>query len=340
MPYLSRRAALGTMAAIPAAAAAVFATDDALAQGAAQDGAAQPAQQPATPQQAPGFYRMKVGDMLVTRINDGQFTRPKPTEGFVRNAKPEEVAAALKESYLPAEALTIPLTFMAVQGGGRTVVIDTGTGGGMMPTANAGASNMDAAGIDPAAVDTVVISHFHGDHIGGLTGPDGKARFTKAEILVPEAEWAFWMDEGQMSRAPEGMKGSFQLVRDRFGAYPQERIRRYAPGADVAPGIRALASPGHTPGHTVYAVTSGQQQLMVLSDTSNHPALFVRNPGWHAIFDMDPVQAEETRRRLFDRVAADRMMVAGYHFPFPGVGHIGQRGRGYEFHPAQWSSSL
>lgn len=336
MVKLSRRTALGALAAAPVAASLLppLVPAAALAQQPA------PPATPAAGQQAPGFYRTRVGDLMVTRINDGQFARPKPTEGFVRNASAEDVAAALRDAYLPAEALTIPITFMAVEGGGHTVLIDTGTGGQLMPTAAHGARNMTAAGIDRAAVTHVVVSHFHPDHIGGLTAADGKAAFPNAEILVPDAEWAFWMDDGAMSRAPEAMQGTFRLVRGRFAAYPAERIRRYAPEAEVVPGIQAIAAPGHTPGHTVYAVASGGRQLMVLSDTSNHPALFVRNPGWHVVFDMDPVLAEGNRRRLFDRVAADRAPVVAYHFPFPGVGHIRTRERGFEYEPAPWSSEL
>ncbi|HYG90559.1 MAG TPA: MBL fold metallo-hydrolase [Azospirillum sp.] len=332
MNQISRRVALGALATAPVA---VSVLSHLVPAAALAQQAAPPA--PAT-QQAPGFYRMRVGDMVVTRIHDGQFARP--LQGFIRNASPEEVTAALRDAYLPTETLTIPITFMAVQGGGRTVLLDTGTGGQVMPTATLGASNMVAAGIDPAGVTTVVISHFHPDHIGGLAGPDGKARFPNAEILVPEAEWAFWMDDAAMSRAPEAMQPTFKIARARFGAYPQERIRRYGADAEMAPGIRAIAAPGHTPGHTVYTIASGNQQLMVLSDTSNHPALFVRNPGWHAIFDMDATKAEESRRRLFDRVSADRTPIVAYHFPFPGVGHIRQRERGYEFEPAPWSPVL
>ncbi|OYD82917.1 MBL fold metallo-hydrolase [Azospirillum brasilense] len=334
MVCVSRRSALGALAASPVAAALLPHLTPTAAQ------AQQTAQPSPNVQQAPGFYRVRVGDLIVTRINDGQFARPNPTEGFVRNASPDDVAAALRDAFLPTEALTIPITFMAVQGGGRTVLIDTGTGGQLMPTAAFGARNMAAAGIDPARVTMVVISHFHPDHISGLAGADGKPLFPNAEILVPEAEWAFWMDDAAMSRAPEAMQGTFKTARARFGAYPQERIRRYDANAEVAPGIQAIAAAGHTPGHTAFAVSSGGKQLMVLSDTSNHPALFVRNPGWHAVFDMDPALAEANRRKLFDRAAADRMPVVGYHFPFPGVGHISQRDRGFEFEPAPWSAEI
>ena len=337
MAELSRRVALGTLTAVPVAAALTrLSPQPALAQQAAQQAVQQPAGEL---RQAPGFYRLRVGDLVVTRLNDGVLPRPKPTEGFVRNASPQEVEAALRDAFLPTDTLPIPITFMAVQGGGRTILLDAGTGGGIVPTADQGGRNIAAAGIEPAAVNMVVISHFHPDHIGGLVADD-RPLYPNAEILVPEAEWAFWMDDAAMSRAPEAMQGYFKLIRAIFGAYPEERIRRYAPGSDVAPGVRAMAAPGHTPGHSVFLITSGGRQLMVLSDTTNHPKLFVRNPGWHAVFDMDPTEAEATRRRLLDRVATDRVPVVGYHFPFPGIGHIQRRGQGYEFEMAQWSPAL
>jgi glyoxylase-like metal-dependent hydrolase (beta-lactamase superfamily II) len=337
MSEISRRAALGAVAAAPVAAAlAQLAPAPAAAQQAAPQQTA-PQQTAAGAQQAPSYYRMKVGDAVVTRILDGQFQRP--IEGFVRNAQTEEVAAALRDAFLPPAAIPIPITFLAFESGGRTTLLDTGTGGKAAPSAAYGMRNMTAAGIDPSRVDTVVISHFHGDHIGGLTTQDGKPVFSKAEIIVPEAEWAFWMDEGAASRAPEAMKGAFAAARSTFAAYG-DRVRRHAPDAEVVPGLRAVAAHGHTPGHTAYALGSGGEQLLVLSDTTNHPALFVRNPGWHAIFDMDAAEAEASRRRLLDRAAADRTPVVGYHFPFPGVGYIRQRERGYEFEPAQWSTEI
>jgi glyoxylase-like metal-dependent hydrolase (beta-lactamase superfamily II) len=281
--------------------------------------------------QAPGFYRFKVGAYVVTTVNDGQFARPNPAEGFVRNASPEAM--------LPTDALTIPITYTLVNTGSRLVMFDTGTGGQLAPTAASGARNLQAAGIDPAQVDLIVFSHFHGDHISGLTSREGQAIFPNAEIAVPDAEWAHWMDDGVMSRAPEGARVGFQLARAKFGPYAA-RVRRYGDGTELAPGIRAISAPGHTPGHTVFHVADGNQQLLVLCDTTNHPALFVRNPTWAAVFDMDADMAAQNRRRILDRAAADRAMVIGYHFPFPAAGRIRARGDGFDFVPAAWSSAL
>jgi glyoxylase-like metal-dependent hydrolase (beta-lactamase superfamily II) len=185
----------------------------------------------------------------------------------------------------------------------------------------------------------IAISHFHPDHINGVKTKDDELVFANAEILVSAPEWAFWMDDAKMSAAPEGLKGNFLNVRRIFGNIARD-VRRYEPGQEVAPGITSIAAYGHTPGHTAFAVASGNQSMLVLSDTTNHPWLFVKNPEWQGSFDMDGNMAVATRRKLLDRAAADRMLVQGYHFPFPASGHIGREGKAYNFVPVVWQPSL
>ncbi|PZW50380.1 glyoxylase-like metal-dependent hydrolase (beta-lactamase superfamily II) [Humitalea rosea] len=288
--------------------------------------------------QAPGFYRLKVGAKTVTVVHDGFAPRPNILTGFVRNATPEQVEASLRDSYMPLPGLDIPFTITFVQTSSGLVVFDTGTGNQLgAPTAGTIAANMRAAGLDPAAVTRVVISHFHGDHITGLTTPDNTPVFPNADLWVPEPEYAYWMDDAVMSRAAEGMRGAFQNVRRRLGPYAA-KTERYAAGAEVAPGIRAVATYGHTPGHMSFTVEDGGESLMILSDVTNHSELNLKNPGWHAIFDMDPVLAEATRRRVFDQVATDRLRCIGYHFPFPANGYVAKTEGGYRFIPATWTA--
>lgn len=324
MADFTRRALLGTAAA--AAAAPVLPVSQAKAAV------------PAAGRQVPGIYRYKIGEFELTSINDGVGNRPMK-DGFVRNAKLDDVKEALTEAYLPTDALAIPYTQLIVNTGRRVVLIDTGTGGQLAPTAGMLIENMEAAGIDPKAVDTILISHFHGDHIMGLQTKEGAPAFPNAEVQVPEKEWAFWMDEGEMSRAPEGQKEAFGRVRKMFDPIAKD-VKHYDDGQELVPGITAVAAYGHTPGHMTFRIASGSDQLLVLSDTSNHPALFVRHPGWHAVFDMDAKMAEETRRKVFDMAAADRLRIQGYHFPFPATGHIAKDGDGYDFVPVNWSPVL
>jgi glyoxylase-like metal-dependent hydrolase (beta-lactamase superfamily II) len=287
--------------------------------------------------QAPGFYRYKVGDIEVTAINDGFAQRP--LEGFVRNAELSQVQQAMQEAFLPGNALPITFNTLVLNNGGRLTLIDTGNGDMGAPTSGRWMANFRAAGFDPAQVNTVVISHFHGDHINGLRLKDGTAVFPNAEVMVPAAEWTFWMDDARMNQAPEGMKGAFQGARRVFGPIANN-VKRYEMDKEVVPGLTAVAAPGHTPGHTVYMLSSGNGKLMIMSDTTNHPALFVRNPDWAAVFDMDPDQARATRRRLLDMAASERAQVAFYHAPFPGTGHIAKDGNGFRFVPVQWSPAV
>jgi glyoxylase-like metal-dependent hydrolase (beta-lactamase superfamily II) len=324
----SRRLALGGLAAGLVA--------PALLKGAAAQTA--PAATPAAASQAPGFYRFKVGGFTVTTVHDGFFERP--LQGFVRNAPLEEVQKVLAESFLPTEAMRIPFTVTFLDTGSRLVVFDSGNGV-LPPTATQGKmiQNMAAAGIDPARIDLVVMSHFHGDHVNGLLNGAGGAAFPNAEVVVPAAEWAWWSDTGNETRSPEGQRATFANSARRFAPY-QGKIRQLAAGAEVIPGIRSVAAHGHTPGHTCYLIADGNAQAMFLADTTNRPELLARRPDFHAVFDFDAQMAEASRRRILDQAATDRIRVTGYHFPFPANGYIAKEGNGYRFVPADWSGSL
>lgn len=324
--YISRRAAIAGAGALIAAAALDW------------PGLGLPAQaQGQSPNQAPGFYRYKVGDITVTAINDGFGKRP--LEGFVRNAELADVKKAMAQAFLPQDALSITFTTLVLQHGDKLTLVDTGNGDSGAPTSGTWMANFRAAGFDPKNVSTVVFSHFHGDHINGFRLKDGTAVFPNAEVMVPAAEWAYWMDDAKMSAAPEGMKGAFAGVRRVFSPVAKD-VKQFEAGKEILPGLTAIAAPGHTPGHTVFALASGSGKMMIMSDTTNHPALFVRNPDWSAVFDMDGPQAAATRRKLLDMVSADRMQVAFYHAPFPATGFIAKDGNGFEMVPVQWSTAL
>ena len=330
MADLTRR---GVLASSPVAALGVV----------AMSGGSAGAVAPPAAQQAPGFYRYKVGEFQVTAVTDGANTF-EVTDSFVTNVAKSEVGAALKAAYLDGDKLTSPYTPIVVNTGSRLVVIDTGTGEANLAASKGAAGqflmNLKASGIDPSAVDTVVISHFHGDHVNGLLAADGKPAFPRAEIMVPRVEWAFWMDDGEMSRAPKGrMETLFKNNRCIFDALGR-KVTPYEWDRDVVPGILAVGTPGHTPGHTSYVISSGDGRVFVQSDVTNVPVLFARNPGWHAFYDQDPVMAEATRRRVYDMLAADRLTVQGFHYPFPAVAHVEKAGNGYREIPMPWSPVL
>jgi len=332
MTELNRRALLsGAVAASAATALAPLAHSPALAA------------MPLAGAQAPGWYRYKLGDYEITAVTDGRSTFKLP-DTFVVNVKKDEVNAALLAAHMEKDMMTIPYTPVVINTGAKLIVMDTGTGEANFTrskgTGGQFHANLKAAGIDRNAVDLVIISHFHGDHINGLITPDGKPSFPNAEILVPAVEMKYFMDDGEMSRqTTDRMKGVFAGARKVFDAL-HRKVTPYEAGKEVAPGITSVATHGHTPGHMSYVVASGGKTVFVQADVTNHPALFARNPGWHAFFDQDANMAEATRRKVYDMLAADKMMVQGFHYPFPSVAYVEKAGSGYREIPVAWNPTL
>ena len=291
------------------------------------------AQPPATAQ-APAYFRYRVGDMQVTAVNDGMAYRS--LDGFVPNAPPGALQQAMADNFLPADRFPITFTTLVVNTGGKLVLIDTGNGDLGAPTSGTWMTNFRAAGFDPANVDVLLFSHFHGDHINGARLKDGTARFPQAEIMVPAAEWDFWTSDDKRASAPDGIKGTFDNVRRVFGPVAAN-VTRYGWDKEVLPGITSIQAAGHTPGHTCFALVSGTGKLMVMSDTTNNTQIFARNPDWSGVFDQDADMARATRRRMLDLAATERMQVSFYHAPFPATGHIVRAGNGYDLVPLMWT---
>ena len=299
---------------------------------------------PVADKQAPSFYRYKVGDAQVTAISDGVNNFALP-DTFVLNVKKDEVNAALEKNFMPKDKMSIQFAPLVINSGGKLIVVDTGNGAAAFASSkgNVGqfAANMVAAGFDPKAVDMVVISHFHGDHVNGLLTAEGTPAFPNAEVLVPAVEWKFWMDDGEMSRAPAGrMQGLFKNNRNIFEAGLQKKVTPYEWGKEVAPGLLAVDTVGHTPGHTSYVLSSGAGKVFIQSDVTNNPNPFASHPGWHAFFDQDADMAEKTRRRVYDMVVAEKLQLQGFHYPFPGLGNIVKDGDGYRVIPAPWNPAI
>lgn len=285
---------------------------------------------PALP--SPGFRRTKVGDVEVVSLIDGIARRPLGEE-FVKNAPLAEVRALLSSQGLPTEYIDIPFTPFLVLAGNRKILMDTGLGDFGGPNAGKLAENLRAAGVQPSEIDTVLISHFHGDHINGLRNKAGELLFPKAKVMVPSPEFAFWMDDARMAAAPQGMKGAFENVRRTFNGMAADMLVRFNPGDEVAPGVQSIAAFGHTPGHTLFEVSSAGQRFVYVADLTNVPALFARNPDWAVTFDMDAEAARKVRRQMFERVTAGNALVGGFHFPFPAFGRMAASGNGYAFQP-------
>ena len=283
-----------------------------------------------TPPPAVGFYKYKVGTAEVTAIYDGIFEKPHDP-AFFKNASVDDTKAALAKGGLPTDFVSIPITVVVVKIGDKYILCDSGTGGqlaGATETAGRLSAGMTAAGIDPAKISTILISHFHPDHIFGLMEKGtNKPIYPNAEIIVNEVEYKWWTEPGRVEKLPEARKGLGTRIQAVFPTW--KNIKQVAGEVEVTPGIRFVNAPGHTPGHVAFHLSSGSDQLMISNDTAYVPALSAAHLDWRGFFDQDGDMAEVSRRKLLDRVVAEKMAICGYHFPFPGVGTFEKDGAGY-----------
>lgn len=285
--------------------------------------------------QIPTAYRHAVGEILITAANDGHRAVPLQAS-FVRNADLDAVVAALDEAGYPGGVLPITFTPIVIETAGRRILVDTGFGESAPETAGFLRDNLAAAGITPDSIDMVFITHCHGDHINGLIGRAGNPLYPAAEIVMAEPEWHFWSDRAEASRAAGGVADNFANV-ERVFAPLRDRLRTVPWDTEIAPGVTTLDARGHTPGHTALMIASRGERMLFIADTTNHPALFARNPHWSAAFDMDAEQAVATRRRLLGMIADEGLRFAGYHYPFPATGTLRREGEGFRFRPTQFA---
>ena len=279
---------------------------------------------------ANGVTRLELGGATVTMLNDGAVSRQLDA-GFVRNVPLDRVQSELQSMGAPTDKVEVPYTPLMVSVGKELVLFDAGNGEFGQPGTGKLLENLAKAGLDAKSVTAVVVSHFHGDHINGLRNKAGELTFPNAKIYVPAAEWNWWMDDARMAATPENARGGFTTVRRVFGPIA-DKVVRFEPDTEVVSGIRSVAAYGHTPGHTAFIVAGRRQKLLFWADATN-VSLFVRNPDWAVMFDMDAEAAKATRKRLADLAVREKMLVAGYHLPGSAVGTLSPRGEGYDFAP-------
>jgi glyoxylase-like metal-dependent hydrolase (beta-lactamase superfamily II) len=284
--------------------------------------------------QVSGLYRIRIGNAVVTAINDGML---EGSFDFLADCDGRDAAALHAAQFRPVPPRLTVNTFL-LHLGERLALVDGGCGGALGPGLGLLIANLAAAGVAAENIDTVLATHLHPDHVGGLVGADGTAVFPKAELVVHAAEPAFWQDDAMLARASEQDRGFFQLARAALTAY-RGRLRTFTQG-DVLPGVAAVPEPGHTPGHTGYRIGSGVDGLLIWGDIVHMPGIQFARPEVGMTFDVDRAQAAATRRRILEMAAAERLRVAGMHLDFPAFGHVARAGDAYSFIPEVWSPAL
>jgi glyoxylase-like metal-dependent hydrolase (beta-lactamase superfamily II) len=311
----------------------VFAAGGAILGGAALLGApAARAAAPPTGTQVPGWYRFKVGELECTVVSDGPLA-PSQLEAVFPPMMEEEFAKLLAANFQPTK-VPFDQNTLVVNTGRQLILFDTGVGTikALGPNAGRLLGNLKAAGIEPAQIDAVVITHAHADHCWALMAGD-QPNFPNAKVLISKADFDFWTDENKMGN--DMMKMIVPVMRRQLLPL-RDRITFMDDGKEVLPGITAMATPGHTSGHMSFVIASGSSALMLVADVVHNHILSVERPRFPLAFDMDGQDAIKTRVRVLDMLTANRMPMLAYHFPFPGIGNVSKAGDGFKWHPASW----
>ena len=286
--------------------------------------------------QIPGVYNRRIGDIVITALSDGYLDG---TVEVMQNIAPAEATQLLTDKFRPGRRTSV--NCYLVYSAGRLALIETGSGNYLLPTAGKLRHNLKAAGVNPADIDSVILTHMHPDHSAGLTDPKtGEKFFPNAELIVHENEPRHWHDDAAMNRADDRARTLyFQCAREQIAPY-HNRTRTFSGAVEVFPGVTSLPLPGHTPGHSGYMITSGNQSLLIWGDIIHVPEVQVPRPEVTMAFDTDPDQAAATRKRTFDMVTADRQLIAGMHVHFPGFAHLVKQGDGYLMLPEPWDQAF
>lgn len=284
----------------------------------------------------PETHRFKVGGFEVLVIKDGARASGKPQETFGTNQTPEAVGELLAANFLPTDTFVNSFAPVLVNTGSDVVLFDTGLG----PAARAQGGGrliegLAAAGYTPEDVTVVVLTHMHGDHIGGLM-ENGKPTFANARYVTGQAEYDFWVDPARAGTPAEnGQKGVLANVKPLA-----EKMTFVGDGASVVSGITGMAAFGHSPGHMIYMLESDGKSLLLTADTANHFVLSLQKPEWEVRFDMDKAAAAASRKKVFDMLATDRTAFLGYHMPFPAVGFVEKLDTGYRYVPKAYQFDI
>jgi len=280
--------------------------------------------------QSPYWHRFIVGDAEVTVVSDGPLPLGDPSGTFIGIPK-EEVKKMLVEHFLSPDNVVLEQNSPIVNMGDKLVLFDTGMGSSKAfgPTTGRQQKSMAEAGIKPEDIDAVVLSHAHIDHIGGIVDANDKPLFPNAQYYIAQSDFDFWTDEGKLG----GPLKDF-VVHARKNLLPvRDRLVFFKDGQEFLPGVQAMAAPGHTVGHHMFMVTSNGKSFAFLGDLTHHAVLLLEKPLMEFSYDTDPKQAAQTRVKMLDMLAANKIPVMSYHFAWPGYGHVAKSGDGFRYFP-------
>jgi glyoxylase-like metal-dependent hydrolase (beta-lactamase superfamily II) len=284
----------------------------------------------------PETNRFKLGNFEVLVIKDGAAVSGPPNETFGTNQSAEAVGALLEENFLPKDKFVNSFAPVMINTGSERVLFDTGFGEAGRANGNGRLQEgLAAAGYKPEDISIVVLTHMHGDHIGGLMEKDAPA-FPNARYVAGKVEYDFWTSEARVGTPAEnGHKGVLGKVKPLA-----DKMTFIGEGAEVVSGITGIEAFGHSPGHMIFRVESEGRQLVLTADTANHYVLSLQRPEWEVRFDMDKAAAAATRKKVFDMIATDKLAFLGYHMPFPSVGYVEKQDQGYRFVPKSYQFDL
>jgi len=286
--------------------------------------------------QAPGYYRVMLGDFEVTALSDG--TVKLPVKDLLTNTTPAKVGAALKRSFLP-DAVETSVNAYLVNTGSKLVLIDTGASSLFGPTLGSLQANLKASGYQPEQVDEIYITHMHPDHVGGLV-VNGAVAFPNATVRADKADADFWLDEAKMKAAPKESQGFFQGAMASIKPYADAgRFKTFEGTTELVPGVKAQATHGHTAGHNVYVVESKGEKLVLWGDLMHVAAVQFDNPEVTIKFDSESPLAAKERAKAYADAAKNGYLVGSAHIAFPGLGHVRKAaGKSYAWVPVNYSS--
>ncbi len=286
--------------------------------------------------QSPAVYHRRIGEIIVTCVSDGYLDAGI---GSLQNINQDEARAIFSAKLRPARRASV--NCFLVHSRGFLALIDTGCGTYLKPTAGQLLKNLAAAGVHPGDIDVVLLTHIHPDHSAGLTErKSGKRIFSNAELVVHQSELAHWFDDELMSKVDEDeRKYFFECAREQLLPY-QSSIRTFNTQTDVFPGVASVPLPGHTPGHSGFLITSGAESVLVWGDLIHVPEIQIDRPEVTMSFDVDPMLAEHTRRKILAEVVAEKRLVAGMHIDFPGFAHVVREKEGFRLLPEPWHFAI